>query len=91
MSKATTALQIMQIANMGLATLFDFLGKKAVAEEAGKPYRPSKAEIKSYILISTRATELSGGLVVHDRKGFEKGINKMVDSIDEILKKSEWK
>jgi hypothetical protein len=87
MSKATTALQIMQIANMGMATLFEFLGKKKSAPEA----KITKAEIKAYILTSTRATELSGALIVNDRKGFDKAINKMVDSVEEILKKSEWK
>lgn len=87
MNKTKTALQIMQIANMGLATLFEFLAKK----EANPEGKVTKAEIKSYILTSTRATELAGSLIINDRKGFNKDIDKMVDSIDGILKKSEWK
>jgi len=87
MSKAATALQIMQIANMGIATLFEFLAKKQT-NPGGKV---TKAEIKSYILTSTRATELAGSLIVNDRKGFEKDISKMVDSIYGILQKTEWR
>lgn len=91
MSKAATALQIMQIANMGMATLFDFLTRKQEAKDKGVEYKPSRGEIKNYILTSTMALEIAGKLVVKDRKKFDKDINKQAEVIESMLKNMEFK
>jgi len=74
-------LQILQIVNMGIGTFLQF---------KHQPTQPTKDQIKTYILASTTPLQMMGKLVIHNQIAFMSAIDKMVDSVYDMLKTSEW-
>lgn len=50
-----------------------------------------KEDVKRAVLGSTATMQALGTLTVRDRKGFDKGLDKVIDGVVAMLNASEWK